>query len=138
MDGMRANPNVTVIAATNRPQDIDPAMKRPGRFDKIITLEMPDAIGRVKILNVHAQKAEKNKTAPELLFAENVDWNAIGEQTEGMSGADLSNLINLTLEEKINDELEGKEWTAISTEDLTEMIGKLVQKKENRREMGFA
>lgn len=137
MDGMRTNPNVTIIAATNRPQDIDPALKRPGRIDKLIHVGLPDVNGRQAILKVHMEKAKKAATAAGELFSENIDLAQIGQATEGMSGADLANLINLTLEDKTIAELEGQAWTPISTDKMLATAKKLGAIKEEKRRMGF-
>src|SRR5918999_1799300 len=85
MDGFDSSTNVIVIAATNRPDVLDPALLRPGRFDRQVVLPAPDINGRKAILEVHA------KGKP---FDKNVDLNVIGKVTPGFSGADLANLIN--------------------------------------------
>jgi cell division protease FtsH len=85
MDGFDPRQNVIVMAATNRPDVLDSALLRPGRFDRRVTLDMPDINDREQILNVHA----KNKP-----LAKNVELRKIAERTPGFSGADLSNLLN--------------------------------------------
>ena len=85
MDGFGANEGIIVIAATNRPDVLDPALLRPGRFDRQITVNLPDVRGREEILEVHA----KGKT-----FAKNVKLSNIAKRTVGFSGADLENLLN--------------------------------------------
>ncbi|MGH2503790.1 MAG: ATP-dependent metallopeptidase FtsH/Yme1/Tma family protein [Ktedonobacterales bacterium] len=85
MDGFDSRTNVIVRAATNRPDVLDPALLRPGRFDRQVTLDRPDIRGRVSILRVHA----RNKP-----LATEVDLEIIGRQTAGFSGADLQNLLN--------------------------------------------
>ena len=85
MDGFGANEGIIVIAATNRPDVLDPALLRPGRFDRQITVNLPDVRGREEILEVHA----KGKT-----FAKNVKLANIAKRTVGFSGADLENLLN--------------------------------------------
>ena len=85
MDGFEANTNVIVIAATNRPDVLDPALLRPGRFDRQVILDLPDINDRESILKIHA----KNKP-----LAQNVDLRALAERTPGFSGADLANLMN--------------------------------------------
>ena len=85
MDGFDTNVNVIVIAATNRPDILDPALLRPGRFDRRVTLDSPDIKGRTEILNVHV------KGKP---IAEDVDLESVAKQTPGFSGADLANLVN--------------------------------------------
>jgi cell division protease FtsH len=85
MDGFDTNTNVIVVAATNRPDILDPALLRPGRFDRHIVIDTPDIKGRKAILEVHA----KGK-----VLAPNVDLEVIAKQTPGFSGADLANLLN--------------------------------------------
>ncbi len=85
MDGFDTNTNVIVIAATNRPDILDPALLRPGRFDRQIVLDRPDIRGRISILNVHA-KGKPLETSIKL--------DVLAKQTPGFSGADLSNLLN--------------------------------------------
>jgi len=85
LDGMSDNSGIIVIAATNRPDVLDPALLRPGRFDRQITVSLPDLKGREAILKVHA----RNKK-----LAENVDLSALARRTPGFSGADLENVLN--------------------------------------------
>jgi len=85
MDGFDTNTHVIVIAATNRPDVLDPALLRPGRFDRHVTLDRPDIKGRRAILDVHARNKPLDTT---------VDLDVLARQTPGFSGADLSNLIN--------------------------------------------
>ena len=85
MDGFETNTNIIVIAATNRPDILDPALLRPGRFDRRVTLDLPDVVGRHAILKVHAAGKP---------ISSSVDLNTLAKETPGFSGADLSNLIN--------------------------------------------
>ncbi len=85
MDGFEPNEKVIVMAATNRPDVLDPALVRPGRFDRRVTIELPDRGDRVEILNIHARKKP---------LAEDVNLEVIAERTPGFSGADLANLMN--------------------------------------------
>lgn len=85
MDGFTPNDNVIVIAATNRGDLLDPALLRPGRFDRRIVLDMPDKEGRLAILHIHA-KGKK--------FAKGVNWSQVADRTVGFSGADLENMLN--------------------------------------------
>lgn len=85
MDGFSANEGVILIAATNRPDVLDPALLRPGRFDRQIVVPIPDIIGREKVLKVHLKK---------VLTAPDVDAKTIARGTPGFSGADLANLVN--------------------------------------------
>src|SRR3989440_688657 len=85
MDGFDTNTNVIVIAATNRPDVLDPALLRPGRFDRQVVLDRPDIRGRIAILQVHAKNKPLDK---------NIALETLAKQTPGFSGADLSNLLN--------------------------------------------
>ncbi len=85
MDGFEENDGVIIVAATNRPDVLDPALLRPGRFDRQVVVPIPDVGGREKILEVHAKK---------LPLAADVDWKVIARGTPGFSGADLENLVN--------------------------------------------
>ena len=85
MDGFGANEGIIILAATNRPDVLDPALLRPGRFDRQITVNLPDVKGREAILEVHA----KNKT-----FSKQISFKNIAKRTVGLSGADLENLLN--------------------------------------------
>jgi len=85
MDGFTPNEQLVVIAATNRPDVLDPALVRPGRFDRRVVLELPDVNGRKSILAIHARGKP---------FEKNVDWDRISRRTVGFSGADLENMLN--------------------------------------------
>ena len=85
MDGFEANEGIIIIAATNRPDVLDPALLRPGRFDRRVTVPLPDIEGRVQILQVHMKKVP---------LAPDVDARTLARGTPGMSGADLANLVN--------------------------------------------
>jgi cell division protease FtsH len=85
MDGFTIKENVVVLAATNRPDVLDPALVRPGRFDRRVTLDMPDIEGRKATLAIHA------KGKP---FAANIDWTSVAKRTVGFTGADLENMLN--------------------------------------------
>ncbi len=125
MDGIRSNSNVIVIAATNRPEGVDLAAKRSGRFDKMIEMPLPNTDGRIAILKKQMEKAAKESDDPGSLFSKNLDLNKISEVANGMSGADLANLINQTLETKLSQELEGKAWSPIRTDELLDTAYKL-------------
>ena len=85
MDGFDVNTNIIIVAATNRPDILDPALLRPGRFDRRVVLDNPDVRGREQILRVHSQGKP---------LAEDIDMERIAKQTMGFSGADLANLVN--------------------------------------------
>ena len=85
MDGFSSNEQLIVMGATNRPDVLDPALVRPGRFDRRVALDMPDVVGRESILAIHA----RNKP-----FVSNVEWKKVAKRTVGFSGADLENMLN--------------------------------------------
>ena len=85
MDGFEGNTGVIILAATNRPESLDPALLRPGRFDRRVPVELPDLKGREEILKVHAKK---------ILVSDNVDFNKIARMASGASGAELANIVN--------------------------------------------
>ena len=85
MDGFTPNEQLIVMAATNRPDVLDPALVRPGRFDRRVVLDMPDVVGRKAILAIHAQGKP---------FTSSVDWEKVAKRTVGFSGADLENMLN--------------------------------------------
>lgn len=85
MDGFTPNDNVIVVAATNRGDLLDPALLRPGRFDRRVTLDMPDKDGRKEILEIHARGKK---------FANGIDWDRVANRTVSFSGADLENMLN--------------------------------------------
>ena len=85
MDGFADNTGVIILAATNRPESLDPALTRPGRFDRRVPVELPDLKGREDILKVHAKKVK---------LAENVDFNVVARMASGASGAELANIVN--------------------------------------------
>ena len=85
MDGFEGNNGVIILAATNQPDSLDPALTRPGRFDRRVPVELPDLKGREEILKVHAKK---------IRLAEEVDFNKIARMASGASGAELANIVN--------------------------------------------
>ncbi len=85
MDGFEGNTGVIILAATNRPESLDPALTRPGRFDRRVPVELPDLKGREAILKVHARKIK---------VADDVDFNKVARMASGASGAELANIVN--------------------------------------------
>ena len=85
MDGFDGSKGVVILAATNRPDSLDPALLRPGRFDRRVPVELPDLAGREAILKVHAKKVK---------LGDNIDFNAIARAASGASGAELANMVN--------------------------------------------
>jgi cell division protease FtsH len=118
MDGFSKSEGVIILAATNRPDVLDPALLRPGRFDRQIIVQMPDVKGREQILKVHA----KNKP-----LADDVDLNRIAKITSGFSGADIENLLNESAIISAKDER-----TKITMSDLMEGINKVLMGPQKR------
>ena len=118
MDGFDKNSGVVVIAATNRPDILDSALLRPGRFDRRVTLDSPDLRGRLEILQVHARGKP---------LAEDVDLNTVARQTPGFSGADLENLLNeaAILAARRND-------SVVNKPDLEEAIDRVIAGPERK------
>ena len=108
MDGFDGSKGVIILAATNRPDSLDPALLRPGRFDRRIPVELPDLQGRIDILKVHARKVK---------LAENVDFEPIARTAAGASGAELANIVN---EAALRAVREGRDL--VTQEDLQESI----------------
>lgn len=118
MDGFSSSETIIIVAATNRPDILDPALLRPGRFDRQVTINIPDVKGRTKILEVHVQKikAEKNINLPEIARA-----------IPGFSGADIANLVN---EAALMAAREGKDF--VSTDDFDNAMDKIVMGLERK------
>jgi cell division protease FtsH len=112
MDGFEPGTGIIVLAATNRPDILDPALLRPGRFDRIVVVDRPDVEGRYEILKVHARKVK---------LAENVDLKKIAKITPGFSGADLANVIN---EAALLAARKNKKF--VDQEDLEEAVDKVM------------
>lgn len=108
MDGFEANKGVVILAATNRPESLDAALLRPGRFDRRVPVELPDLAGREAILKVHAKKYKMDPS---------IDYNTIARATSGASGAELANIIN---EGGLRAVREGR--TAVTQNDLEESV----------------
>ncbi|MBF8250200.1 MAG: ATP-dependent metalloprotease FtsH, cell division protease FtsH [Candidatus Levybacteria bacterium] len=119
MDGFTTNEQLIVMGATNRPDVLDPALVRPGRFDRIVALDMPDVVGREAILAIHARGKP---------FAPGVDWKKVAKRTVGFSGADLENMLN---EAAILAARLGKK--AIDTKDIEEAATKVKLGPEKKR-----
>lgn len=108
MDGFESNNGVIILAATNRPESLDPALTRPGRFDRRVPVELPDLKGRDEILRVHAKKVRLD---------ESVDFNKIARMASGASGAELANIINEAALRTVRD---GRKY--VTQSDLEESI----------------
>lgn len=108
MDGFDGSKGVVILAATNRPDSLDPALLRPGRFDRRVPVELPDLAGREAILKVHAKKVK---------LSDNIDFNAIARAASGASGAELANMVN---EAALRAVREGRQF--VTQADLEESI----------------
>ncbi len=118
MDGFEENTGVIILAATNRPESLDPALTRPGRFDRRIPVELPDLKGREDILKVHAKKIK---------VAQEVDWNKIARMASGASGAELANIVNEAAMRAVRD---GRQYaTQADLEESIEVVIAGYQKK---------
>jgi cell division protease FtsH len=118
MDGFDANTGVIIIAATNRPEILDPALRRPGRFDRQVVVDRPDKGGREAILKVHSR---------EVRLADDVDFGTIAARTPGFAGADLANLVN---EAALLAARQNRQ--AVTTADFNEAIERVVAGLEKR------
>jgi transitional endoplasmic reticulum ATPase len=98
LDGLRPLEGVVVVAATNTPQSVDPALLRPGRLDRLVEVPLPDAEARAQILHVHMRRAERR--AGRRLF-ESSDWRRLIRATDGMSGAEIEETVRRALEERV-------------------------------------
>ena len=121
MDGFDAKKGVVILAATNRPDSLDPALLRPGRFDRRIPVELPDLAGRIAILKVHAEKIKKD---------EDIDYGQVGRSTAGASGADLANMVN---EAALRAVREGRD--KMSQRDLEESVEVVLAGYERKNTM---
>src|SRR6185295_844104 len=119
MDGFDPNSGVIIIAATNRPEILDPALMRPGRFDRQIVVDRPDVVGRKKILDVHARKVKLDSA---------VDLEVIARRTPGFVGADLANIVNEAALLAAR-----RDKKAVSMKELEEAIDRVMTGLERRR-----
>ncbi len=148
MDGLKSNPHMTMIAATNQPEKIDPAFLRPGRLDKKIEVSIPDASGRAQILGIHLKKHLERAAEPTTLITPQLNLPDIATALGEVSGADLAAIVNFALEEKTAAEIRylegdtktGRPWTPLSAEDLTRAREFYMPqpKQVEKRPMGFA
>ena len=124
MDGVNSNSGVIVMAATNRPETLDPALLRPGRFDRHVLVDRPDVRGREEILDVHIQKIRVDSS---------VDLKEIARITSGFVGADLANLVN---EAALLAARAGKQ--AVTMEEFTEGVERVTAGLEKRQRVMHA
>lgn len=136
LSGMDSSDNVIVVASTNRPDDVDPAIKRAGRFDRLIEVGNPDEGGRREIFVIHTSAAEK--IAKRKLFAK-LDYNALTQRTERMCGADIREIIRRTLEGRVRSEGagKGKNTGSVTTKDISKQIESYERIKKEKKRAGF-
>lgn len=134
LDGMESQENVIVVASTNRPQAVDPALRRAGRIDREVEVPLPDQEGRKQIFLIHARKAEGTAELP--LFAD-VDFEKAAEAAVNFSGADLAEIIRRVLEEKVRLEGQGEKPGPIVTEDILAEIKSYERNLETKKRIGF-
>lgn len=118
MDGFEGNKGVIILAATNRPDVLDPALLRPGRFDRQVRVELPDLIGREEILKVHLKKVKTDK---------NIDVNLIARMTAGASGAQLANIVNEAALRTVR-----MGGSRVTTHDLAESVETIIAGAEKK------
>ena len=135
LDGLDSVPNIMVVASTNRQEVIDPAIKRPGRIDRIVEVPLPDAEGRARIFQIHFAKAEK---VAERKLLNGVDTDAIVRDTEKMSGADIAEIVRRVLEDKVRKEGVGEEADLVTTEDILREIKSYERTKKSQQSIGFS
>ncbi len=135
MDGFKTTDNVVVFFATNRLEDMDPAVLRPGRTDRIIEVPLPDRSGRKDIFEIHVREAER--IAKRQLFRD-LDIESLLEKTENYSGADIAEIVRRTLEAKVRDEESGGSQDLVSTNDIFREVVLYERVKKNRQAIGFS
>ena len=118
LDGFEGNQGVVILAATNRPEVLDPALLRPGRFDRQVPMELPDLKGREDILKVHLRN---------VVTAEDIDHNLIARMTSGASGAQVANIVNEAAIRTVRDNRE-----KVTTEDLVASIETVIAGAEKK------
>ena len=121
MDGFDNHKGIVVLGATNRPETLDPALLRPGRFDRRVHVELPDLTGRKAILKLHAKNVK---------LAGSIDFGAIAKATSGASGADLANILN---EAALRAVREGRK--GILQEDLYESVETVIAGQQRKSQV---
>jgi|GEM_PF-4127100 len=148
MDGLKSNPHLTMLAATNQADKIDPAFLRPGRLDKKIEVGIPDASGRAQILGIHLKRHLQRAAEPTTLIDPQLKLSEIATTLGNVSGADIAAVVNFALEEKTaaeisfleSDSKTGRAWTPLSAEDLIKARDVYMPQPKTREQkrMGFA
>jgi SpoVK/Ycf46/Vps4 family AAA+-type ATPase len=143
MDGFQSSDKVTVVATTNEPDNVDPALKRAGRFEERIEVGLPDAEGLIKIMQIHAQKASataKRYGRENDLFASDIDWSHIQESLNNQqySGADMTEVIRRVLENVMHkSRAAGDPSMQVTTEHIQEVLDAYERRTPRGQQMGF-
>lgn len=135
MDGIVNHDNVMIVASTNRLGSVDPALLRPGRFDRWVEVPLPDEKGRKQIFDIHIRKAEK--IANRVLFNK-INIEEIISATDKTSGADIAEIIRRVLEIKVRQEGNGENPQLVTTEDIIKEIKGYERVKETKKTIGFS
>jgi transitional endoplasmic reticulum ATPase len=146
MDGLRANPRLTILASTNRPEALDQAFMRPGRLDKKIHIGLPDEVGRSQILKIHLQKHLEQSGNKADLISPGLDVDSVAKALGNVSGADMAGIVNLAFEDKVTAEIRylegdtehGRPWSPLTAEDLLVIRDRYMPQSKERRPIGFA
>lgn len=145
MDGLKANPRLTILAATNRPEALDQAFMRPGRLDKKIHIGLPDENGRSQILKIQLQKHLEQSGNKDNIISPDLDIDSVAKSLGNVSGADISGIVNLALEDKVTAEIRylegdkehGRQWSPLTAEDLLAIRDRYMPQPKERQPMGF-
>lgn len=135
LDGINSVDGIVIIASTNRLDAIDPAIKRPGRIDRLIEVPLPDEEGRAHIIGIHLFRAEKLAERP---LCSDIDIARIVYLTKGMSGADLAEIVRRVLEKKVHQAVKGEKPKLISTEDISQEIQEYERNSKLKNSIGFS
>lgn len=134
MDGFNSSDKVVIFFATNRLEDMDKAVMRPGRVDRIVKVDVPDRNGRRQIFDIHIKKAEK--IAERSLF-EKLDIDLLIDKTDKYSGADIAEIVRRTLEAKVVEEESGASPSPVTMQDLLREISSYERNEKAKRKIGF-
>lgn len=145
MDGLKANPRLTIVAATNRPEALDKAFMRPGRLDKKIHMGLPDQEGRAQILQIQLLKHLEQSGNQNDLIISDLDIQQVAKALGNISGADIAGIVNLAIEDKVTAEIQylegdkknGRPWSPLTAEDLLAAQKRYMPQAKELRPMGF-
>jgi transitional endoplasmic reticulum ATPase len=131
MDGIKDDKDLMVLGATNRLEAIDPALKRPGRFSKIIEVPLPDKKTREDIFRIKIKNSSKKENTKKDLYDKNIDYEFLADMTNNYSGADIEEILERVKEERAFFECKGKKTNSINTEDIIKEISKYERHEKN-------